>query len=180
MYSTFNAHKSKAHREDNWKMFKKEIVNVDISDENKDSDVADEQMPTEDTGEIDDVSEEACEIDLHDFEKQLEHNLAALFLKMQTILHIPERSVQEVIKQLCDIHYLSEPLLHHKVKMLLKEYDSEIDESIVKQVSSAVSETNVMTTFCGKVGSLAAMKKRASYVSKNFPLVMPVEYVVDK
>ena len=54
MYSTFNAHKSEAHREDNWKMFKKEIVNVDISDENKDSDVADEQMPTEDTGEIDD------------------------------------------------------------------------------------------------------------------------------
>lgn len=79
MYSTFNAHKSKAHREDNWKMFKKEIVNVDISDENKDSDVADEQMPTEDTGKIDDVSEEACEIDLHDLEKQLEHNLAALF-----------------------------------------------------------------------------------------------------
>ncbi len=113
-------------------------------------------------------------------EKQLEHNLAALFLKMQTILHIPERSVQEVIKQLCDIHYLSEPLLHHKVKMILKEYDSEIDESIVKQVSSAVSETNVMTTFCGKVGSLATTKKRASYVSKNFPLVMPVEYVVDK
>lgn len=107
MYSTFNAHKSKAHREDNWKLFKKEIVNVDISDENKDSDVADEQMPTEDTGEIDDVSEEACEIDLHDLEKQLEHNLAALFLKMQTIFHIPERSVQEVIKQLCDIHYLS-------------------------------------------------------------------------
>lgn len=61
------------------KMFKKEIVNVNISDENKDSDVADEQMPTEDTGEIDDVSEEACEIDLHDLEKQFEHNLAALF-----------------------------------------------------------------------------------------------------
>ena len=50
----------------------------------------------------------------------------------------------------------------------------------MKQVSSAVSETNVMTTFCGKVGSLATTKKRASYVSKKFPLVMPVEYVVDK
>lgn len=30
------------------------------------SDVADEQMPIEDLGEIDDVSEDACEIDLHD------------------------------------------------------------------------------------------------------------------
>jgi len=50
VYSTFNAHKSKAHREDNWKMFKKEIVNVDISDENKESDEQDEQMSTEDTG----------------------------------------------------------------------------------------------------------------------------------
>lgn len=118
-------------------------------------------LPTEDTGEIDDVSEEACEIDLHDLEKQLEHNLAALLSKMQTILHIPERSVQEVIKQLCDTHYLSEPLLHYKVRMILKEYDSKIDESIVKQVSSTVSEAKVMTTFCGKDGSLATTKRRA-------------------
>ncbi len=54
---------------------------IDISTENEDGDVADKQMPTEDTGEVDDVSEEACEIDLHDLEKQLEHNLAALFFK---------------------------------------------------------------------------------------------------
>jgi len=79
------------------------------SDENKDSDVADEQMPIED---IDDVSQEACELDLHDLEKQLEHNLAVFVLKMQTIL---QRFVHEVIKQLCDIHYLPEPLVHCKV-----------------------------------------------------------------
>ncbi len=33
---------------------------------------------------------------------------------------------------------------------------------------------------CGKDGFLATTKKRATYVSKEFPLVMPVEYVVDK
>lgn len=50
MYSMFNAHKSKAHREDNCQMFKKEKVNVDMSDENKDSNVADEPLPIEDRG----------------------------------------------------------------------------------------------------------------------------------
>lgn len=66
------------------------------------------------------------------------------------------------------------------MKIILKEYDSEIDESVVRQVSSAVSETNVMTAFCVKDGSLATTKRRASYVLKEFPLLMPVEYVVDK
>lgn len=64
--------------------------------------------------------------------------------------------------------------------MILMKYDSEMDESVVKQVITAVSETNIMTIFCSKEGSLATTKKRASYVSKEFPLVMPVEYIIDK
>jgi len=46
--------------------------------------------------------------DLFALGKQLEHNLASLLLKMQTILHIPESAVQEVIKHLCQIHDLSQ------------------------------------------------------------------------
>lgn len=70
--------------------------------------------------ELEGVSEEASEKDI--CEKQLEHNLASLLLKMQTVMHIPESAVQEVLQQLCQINKLSEPLLHIKVRATLNKY----------------------------------------------------------
>ena len=55
-----------------------------------------------------------------------------------------------------------------------------MDELVVKEVICAVSESIVMTSLCGKHGSLGTVKKRAAYVKNKFPLVMPVEYVVEK
>lgn len=46
-----------------------------------------------------------------DLERQLEHNLAALFLRMRTILKISETAVQDVIQQIKQIMDLSK-LLH--------------------------------------------------------------------
>ena len=46
----------------------------------------------------DDIEDEFESVDdIQDLEIQLERNLAALFLKMQAILHITESAAQEVI-----------------------------------------------------------------------------------
>lgn len=55
-----------------------------------------EDVPPNDILDLED-REYSTNEELHELGKQLEHNLAALFLKMHTILHIPEHSVQEVI-----------------------------------------------------------------------------------
>ncbi|KAL1273015.1 hypothetical protein QQF64_028877 [Cirrhinus molitorella] len=128
----------------------------------------------------DDVTEKASETESQDLAQQLEHNLAALFLKMQAILHIPESSVQEVIQQICQIVQMSQPLLHKNVEAVLQKHFGHIGESVVKEVVETVAESNILSKSCGKNGCLATSKRRATYVKCNFPLVMPIEYVVEK
>lgn len=137
VYSTFKAHKSKLHKEQNWKRFKSEIIGHYYT--SPDSDAAEEQMShAEDLEDLEALSEEDSNNDLPDLEKQLEHNLASLLLKMQNVLNIPESSVQEVVEQLCQIHKLSQPLLHNRVRAVLSKYP-DMDETLVREVTSVVS-----------------------------------------
>ncbi len=53
-----------------------------------------------------------------------------------------------------------------------------MDETAVREVSSAVSESNMMT--CSSNGSLGPAKRREAYVRRELPLVNPIEYVVEK
>lgn len=74
VYSTFNAHKSKTHREHTWKDFKPEIIASrmvndvcdNVVDESQDEK---EQLATSDTEDLE-VMEEACD-DLCDLRKHL-------------------------------------------------------------------------------------------------------------
>lgn len=177
VYSTFKAHKSKVHKQQISKRFKSEIVGDNII--SHDSNASQEQMS--DANDIEDAEElnEVTECDLYDLEKQLEHSLASLLLKMHTVLHIPESAVQDVIEQLCQINKLSQPLVQHRVRGILNKYCADMDETVIKEIISAVSESNMMT-HCSKDGTLGTAKKRAAYVRREFPLVNPIEYVVEK
>lgn len=105
--------------------------------------------------------------------------MASLLLKMQAVLHMPESAVQEIIQQLYAINELSEPLMHNRVSAVLKKYHADMDESVVKEISTAVSESNMMT-FCAKDGPLGTAKRRTAYVRREFPLVNLIQYVVEK
>ncbi|XP_060771467.1 uncharacterized protein LOC132882224 isoform X2 [Neoarius graeffei] len=155
-------------------MFKAEVVSGSVTNEM----AQEENVPINDTPDLED-SEDSSSEELDELAKQLEHNLAALLLKIQTILHISESSVQEVIQQLLQICKLSQPLLHDTVKDILKQH-TDVDDLTVRQLARAASESNVITRFCGKDGSLSTTKRRAAYVNKNFAVVMPVEYIIDK
>lgn len=106
----------------------------------------------------DDFNAEASETQSQDLGEQLEHNLAALFLKMQTILHMLENSVQEVIQQLCQIVQLSLPLLHKNVKAVLKKHFGDVDESVLKEVVETVAESDILSKSCGKMDVLQLVK----------------------
>ena len=181
VYSTFNAHKSKVHRDMTWTTFKSEIVVSTETEDDKCSDCDDtlEINVVDTAGNLDDDNE-TPEAESQHLWEDLEHNLAALFLKMQTVLHVPEKSVQEVIQQLCDLVQLSQAPLYSKVKMLLQKHHTNVDESVVREVVDTLTGSNIITACCGKDGCLATIKRRASYVLREFPLVMPIEYVVEK
>lgn len=156
-------------------MFKSEITGCDHDQNN-----AQEQTSlSDDMAEFEEASEEVSENEIHDLGKQLEHNLASLLFKMQTVMHIPESSVQEILQQLCHINKLTEPLLHSKMRATLNEYFDNVDDAVVSDITSAVSECN-MISFCAEDRPLGTTKKRIAYVRKEFPLVNPIEYVVEK
>lgn len=173
VYSTFNAHKSREHKEHDWRMFKAEI----ISSNNDNVNIGDSMLNDATIEDCEDDDEDPND-DHNDLEKQLEENLALLFLKMETILHIPQRSIQEVIEQLVQINALSEPLLHKSVNDILKQHM--VDNVMVGQLVTAITNTNAIGRFCGKGGSLSTNKRRETYQNRTFPVVQPVEFIIDR
>ncbi len=91
VYATSSSHKSKTHSEHDRRMLKPKIISGN-SEENDN----DELEPVS-LDEIED-NEDLLDNESSDFEIQLEHNLAGIFLKMQSILHIPASSVHDILK----------------------------------------------------------------------------------
>lgn len=175
VYSTFNAHKSKEHQSHIKMAFKPEILPEKVPEElpldlNVEAEVS---VP-----EADDVELEASEfeVDVEDLENQLEHNLAALFLKMTSVLNISETALQEIIEQINQICILSQSSLHSSIQRILSEHD----ESLVNDITRVVAKNNAFLKFTSTGASLSIASKRTSYILREFSVVMPVEFVLKK
>lgn len=73
-------------------MFKLEICHSSISENDQEE---------ENDFELEEYQESITEV-VHDLEKDLEHNIAALFLKMQSVLLIPENSFRILYNSFCN------------------------------------------------------------------------------
>ncbi|XP_044220472.1 uncharacterized protein LOC122990957 [Thunnus albacares] len=112
--------------------------------------------------------------DAEGLESQLEHNLAALFLKMSSVLNISETSLQEVIEQINQINLLSQPLLHTSLQRIL----DQPNDSLVGEIVREVTKSNAFLRFTSPGGSLSTASKRKAYILNNFSVVMPIEFVL--
>ncbi len=117
-------------------------------------------------------------VDVSDLDSQLEHNLAALFLKIQTILNISENALQEIIQQIGKLLQLSKPLMFSAMEETLRCHYPDIDNAVVKD--SAVTDTNVFLKHTSAGGSLLTSNRRTSFIAREFPDVEPVEFIIDK
>lgn len=119
---------------------------------------------------------------LDDTKQKLEHNLASLFLKMQTILHISDTSytsaTQEVIQHLNQIN-LSEPLLYSTIQQTFVKHYGEVDSTVVKELVRTVTDSSVLLRCTNEGGPLSTTNRRASFFIREFPVVSPVEYKID-
>ncbi|KAL2080249.1 hypothetical protein ACEWY4_024042 [Coilia grayii] len=176
VYSTFNAHKSRMHSGCTTP-FKTEVRSVTSQTEDQHSEEGAETSTQDDT---------LCEVEdsadnITDLESQLERNLASLFLEMQTILHVPEYAVQEVTQRLNQINLLSQPVLQTAVQKIISQHCVNVDVNyVVSEIMNAVLQNNILFKHTDKDGSLSTASKRASYITQEFPVVMPVEYPLDK
>lgn len=175
VYTTFNAHKSRNHdqKESTCSLPFKPGILEQLCDIAECSSVPD----------VDASSLEECtdvSVDINDIDSQLQHILASLFLKMQTILHMSESALKEIIQEMQQIFQLSGPLVYSVIQKILQRHYPNIEDAVVKEVAAAVTETNVFLKHTSAGGSLSTSNRRASFIAKEFSVVEPVEFITDK
>ncbi|CCD20568.1 hypothetical protein TvY486_0034170, partial [Trypanosoma vivax Y486] len=177
VYSTFNAHKSKAHQQHCHEDFKLGVMLSTAFGDTQENIV---YSLNDNSGSEDECNMAEEQVNLEDTKQKLEHSLASLFLKMRTILHISENATQEIIQQLNQIHLLSEPLLYNIIQQTVEKHYDKVDSTVVKKLVRAVTESNVLLHCTNEGGPLSTSNKRASYFMREYSVVSPVEYKVDR
>lgn len=94
VYSTYNAHKCREHK--NASNYDEAVVVSNISTECQDSGI--DYEPADFSDENETVAKAVSSTD--GLEQQLQYNLAAFFLKMRTTLHVSQRATQEIIEHI--------------------------------------------------------------------------------
>lgn len=135
------------------------MLKLEIISGNRENDNDELKPVSSDEIEIEDNEDQFNE-ESSDFVHKLNHNLAGIFLKMQSILHIPASSIQDVIQELTEIHKLSFPLIYKSVSIVLRKHYPDVDDSLVTEVVHAVSESNVFSKCCDKGRCLSTVKKK--------------------
>ena len=171
VYSSFNTHKSRVHQASLASDFGSDIVyehtqNLQATSSNVTIDL-DEECPVQSTEMQDDTSK---------LKDQLKLNAASLFLKMQTILHVSNTATQEIVDHLNQIFSLSQPLIKDAINDVLQGHGHNITDSTLDEVVSAVMDSNVVFSATSKGAELSSCKRRKTFIERNYPLVMPVEY----
>lgn len=160
-YTSFNAHKSRYYRESS--DFDLRVLAAE--------NVSDQVLTTEggSVGEGNVECENTEELDLLEMESQcdtdsLQLNLASLFLKMQSILHVSDMVSQEIVDH----------LLKKTIREVLQIHDVMVSEMTLDAVVSAVIDSNILVSSTAKGGILSTTKRRKTFFEKNYPVVIPV------
>lgn len=178
VYSSFNAHKSRAHGDSS--DFKDGVVS-EQTDSTLAASAADgnDEGPGQVEGTDSDQTEVESESDMDTLRTQLLHNLASLFLKMQTILHVSDSATQEIIEHLSQIFSLSQPIIKKTIQEVLLSHDTVVSEACLDELVNAVMGCNIFTSATAKGEELATTKRRKTYIERHYPVVKPVEYVLE-
>lgn len=108
----------------------------------------------------------------------IQNKFASLFLRMQTILHVSNSAIQEVIDELFDIGELADQNIKEIIQKVLEENNCVVDASVVTELSDEIQSLNPLT-FLSRQGPLGTERKRQSFYKKNFTVIKPVEYVLN-
>lgn len=175
----FSTHKSRIHKTHTSRHFKNAVITKNGNTEARIDSVEDlaEASTSSQTGQAGNV--EDCELDSVDGES-LVRKLAALFLGMQTVLHVSKYTIQKIIEELRDVLYFSKVLALETVKELLVKHKIDIDPSIIQEISNAIFESNVILQSTSAKGNLSSDYRRNLFFKEHFSVIEPTEYRYDR
>lgn len=74
--------------------------------------------------------------------------------------------------------FLSQPLVKQSIKKVLEHHSISMNENTLDDTVTAVLESNILVNATAKGRELSSTKRRKTFVEKNYPLVKPIEYVL--
>lgn len=110
----------------------------------------------------------------------LEHKLASVFLKMQTVLHISKSAIHNIVEEIHDILHFSKSLAVESIINILVKRKIDVDNYILQEINSAIFETNPLLLTTSEKGSLSTDHRRNVYLKGHFSVIEPTEYLYDR
>nr|XP_046269580.1 uncharacterized protein LOC124072313 isoform X1 [Scatophagus argus] len=175
IYSTFNTHRNRKHKQYLLKDFQANVISTSTNFNQLDNsaDWLTEPRDTERTLSCDD----AAELHLPNF---IEEKVACILLKLENIVHVPKVVIDEVLSEL---HYIlctqSLPLTKATVSDVFQSRNLQVEDSVVDELSTVICKSNPLGIAIAKDGPLATAYKRTQYYTSHFSVVEPVEYILD-
>lgn len=174
MYSTFTGHKSRYHVDSGFKKIRPELIYDYSPVEPCGEEVGDVVLLDIDNPPNDNVFDD----DEDDDGESIQHTLASLFLRMQTILHVSKAATQEIVHELYEIGVLAGEFTNRSIEKVLREHNCNTDSSVLRGIRETLQETNPLCLL-SKTGPFGSDYKRSLYFRKHFTVISPVEYILD-
>lgn len=185
IYASFRTHKSRNHKGSSVNDLKPGILEKrTCSAETNDSDhihidsILPEPADDFSTEDFNDTSLDGEH--LIDLKHNVELKLASLLLKLEHIYLVSSVAVDELLQEF--VHLISTasvPLIHQSIVQHLRNGNSHVDETVVKDLVFALCKSHPITASLGSPGPLSTAWKRKAYYKKHFDIVEPVEIVLD-
>ena len=90
---------------------------------------------------------------------------------MQTILHVSQRAIQEIIEYIDQLFSLSEPVVRESVLKILQKHNCTVTDTLVSKIVQTVSESNILHQSVTSEEPLSIAKRRKHYFEEKFPYV---------
>lgn len=172
--SSFRTHKWRKHQSCTVNDFRSEIIvtsslSSNLS-ESLDSDLNEEVQLHEPNVE-----------DPRDCEKEFELKLASLLLKLEHAYLVSSAAIHELLEELQHlIGTVSVPLCLKTINQVLGDNDCHVEASIAEELATVLCASHPVQKAIAKQGPLGSSWKRKSYYKREFGVVSPVEYILDK
>ena len=114
-------------------------------------------------------------------EKEVELKLASLLLKLEHTYLVSSTAVNELLEELQHlIGTVSVPISEKTINQFLGDKNCHVESSVVEELAAVLCSSHPIQKAIVKQGPLSSYWKRKSYYKREFGVVSPVEYILDK
>lgn len=110
----------------------------------------------------------------------IEKQLTPALIKLDYLVHVPGTAIDEFLHELNYLISASVPLSKDIVADILNRHNCQVEESVVANITSAVSTSNPISKGVEKGGSLSTSYQCKKYYRDYFNVVEPLTFILDR